>query len=88
MKLLRAVGTCFLLCALGCLLQVLPVFSQTAAAGLVHTGNGKREGSRARADRRGLSRVYWQTHETNETAMKLYDKVAEKSGFLIYRKML
>jgi GNAT superfamily N-acetyltransferase len=32
--------------------------------------------------------VYWQTHETNETAMKLYDKVAEKSGFLIYRKML
>ena len=34
----------------------------------------------------GLSRVYWQTHETNETAMGLYDKVAEKSGFLIYRK--
>jgi hypothetical protein len=32
MKLLRAVGTCFLLCALGCLLQVLPVFSQTAPA--------------------------------------------------------
>jgi hypothetical protein len=32
--------------------------------------------------------VYWQTHETNETAMKLYDKAAEKSGFLIYRKML
>lgn len=36
----------------------------------------------------GCHRVYWQTHETNATAMKLYDKVAEKSGFLIYRKTL
>jgi GNAT superfamily N-acetyltransferase len=33
----------------------------------------------------GVPRVYWQTHETNAVAMKLYDKVAEKSGFLIYR---
>ena len=40
------------------------------------------------ARRAGLSRVYWQTHETNATAMQLYDKVAEKSGFLVYRKML
>ena len=36
----------------------------------------------------GCPRVYWQTHETNETAMKLYDKVAEKSGFIVYRKAL
>lgn len=35
-----------------------------------------------------LPRVYWQTHETNETAMKLYDRIAEKSGFLVYRKLL
>jgi GNAT superfamily N-acetyltransferase len=34
----------------------------------------------------GCSRVYWLTHETNATAMKLYDKVAEKSGFVVYRK--
>jgi GNAT superfamily N-acetyltransferase len=34
----------------------------------------------------GSGRVYWLTHETNETAMKLYDKVAEKSGFIVYRK--
>ncbi|MGD0143893.1 MAG: GNAT family N-acetyltransferase [Rhizomicrobium sp.] len=34
----------------------------------------------------GVSRVYWQTHETNELAMKLYDKVAERSGFVVYRK--
>ena len=31
-------------------------------------------------------RVYWQTHEANTTAMLLYDKVAEKSGFVVYRK--
>ena len=36
----------------------------------------------------GSPRVYWQTHETNTTAMRLYDKVAEKSGFVVYRKML
>ena len=36
----------------------------------------------------GCARVYWLTHETNSTAMKLYDKVAEKSGFLVYRKSL
>jgi GNAT superfamily N-acetyltransferase len=34
----------------------------------------------------GATRVYWQTHETNLTAMKLYDKVAERSGFIVYRK--
>jgi len=33
-------------------------------------------------------KVYWQTHETNATAMKLYDKLAEKSGFVVYRKIL
>lgn len=36
----------------------------------------------------GCSRVYWNTHKTNVTAMKLYDKVAEESGFLVYRKGL
>jgi GNAT superfamily N-acetyltransferase len=36
----------------------------------------------------GASRVYWQTHETNVTAMKLYDQVAERSGFVVYRKLL
>ena len=36
----------------------------------------------------GSTRVYWQTHETNAIAMKLYDKVAERSGFLVYRKLL
>ena len=36
----------------------------------------------------GSSRVYWQTHQTNLTAMQLYDKVAERSGFVVYRKPL
>src|SRR5580692_7241939 len=35
----------------------------------------------------GSNRVYWQTHETNHTAMQLYDKLAERSGFLVYRKL-
>ena len=34
----------------------------------------------------GSPLVYWQTHESNSTAMKLYDKVAERSGFVVYRK--
>lgn len=40
------------------------------------------------AERAGSTRVYWHTHETNATAMKLYDKVAEKFGFQVYRKNL
>jgi len=36
----------------------------------------------------GSPRVYWLTHETNHTARQLYDKVAENSGFIVYRKML
>ncbi|MGB6688385.1 MAG: GNAT family N-acetyltransferase [Terracidiphilus sp.] len=39
------------------------------------------------AERAGCSRVYWHTHATNATARVLYDKVAEDSGFLVYRKM-
>jgi len=42
----------------------------------------------AQARAAGSPRVYWQTHETNQTAMRLYDQVAEKSGFLVYRKLL
>ncbi len=42
----------------------------------------------ARAREAGSSRVYWMTHETNTRAMILYDQVATKPGFLIYRKAL
>lgn len=36
----------------------------------------------------GASRVYWLTHETNAQAMLLYDKVATRTGFVQYRRML
>jgi GNAT superfamily N-acetyltransferase len=36
----------------------------------------------------GSARVYWLTHETNTTAMRLYGQVAERSGFVVYRKPL
>ncbi|MBO9696236.1 MAG: GNAT family N-acetyltransferase [Sphingopyxis sp.] len=42
----------------------------------------------AAAKDRALPRVYWLTHETNDTAMQLYDRIAEKSGFVVYRKQL
>ncbi len=34
----------------------------------------------------GASRLYWLTHETNLTAQQLYNKVAERPGFVQYRK--
>jgi GNAT superfamily N-acetyltransferase len=42
----------------------------------------------ARAREAGASRVWWLTHESNSQAMLLYDRIAEKSGFLQYRKLL
>ena len=42
----------------------------------------------AAAAKAGSARVYWQTHETNATARRLYDRVAERSGFLVYRRLL
>ena len=41
-----------------------------------------------RAKAGGSPRIYWQTQETNIVAMQLYDKVAIKSGFVVYRKEL
>jgi GNAT superfamily N-acetyltransferase len=35
----------------------------------------------------GSPRVYWQTQETNDVARRLYDKVAERSGFIVYRRL-
>ncbi|WP_085621483.1 MULTISPECIES: GNAT family N-acetyltransferase [unclassified Pseudomonas] len=40
--------------------------------------------ARAKAD--NCSRVYWVTHETNATAISLYQQVAERSGFIQFRK--
>ena len=46
------------------------------------------EGVYGKAKEAGCDRVYWQTHETNATAMRLYDQVADKSGFVVYAKPL
>ncbi|MEA2832939.1 MAG: hypothetical protein QOG66_1141 [Methylobacteriaceae bacterium] len=40
-----------------------------------------------RAKAQGASRVYWLTQEGNATARALYDKLAERSGFIQYRKL-
>ena len=40
-----------------------------------------------RASAAGCARVYWQTHESNTVAQRLYDGVAERSGFIVYRKI-
>ena len=68
-----------------CYLQDL--FTNEAARGK-GVGRALIAGVYEQARRAGSSRVYWQTHETNQTAMLLYDKVAERSGFVIYRKLL
>lgn len=36
----------------------------------------------------GGTRVYWLTHETNATARKLYDRIADNNGFIQYSKGL
>ena len=68
-----------------CYLQDL--FTAAAARGK-GVGRALINGVYERALLAGSPRVYWQTHETNHTAMQLYDKVAERSGFLVYRKIL
>ena len=42
----------------------------------------------AEAKARGSNRVYWHTHQTNEAGRKLYDKVGEHGGFIVYTKEL
>lgn len=68
-----------------CYLQDL--FTTEAARGK-GVGRALIEGVYARAREAGCPRVYWQTHESNSTAMQLYGKVAERSGFVVYRKTL
>jgi len=38
-----------------------------------------------RANQAGTRGVYWHTHATNKTAMKLYDKIAANTEFVVYR---
>ena len=67
-----------------CYLQDL--FTSEAARGK-GVGRALINGVYEQARLAGSPRVYWQTHETNLTAMQLYNKVAEHSGFVVYRKI-
>jgi len=68
-----------------CYLQDL--FTSEVARG---AGVGRKliEAVRQMAQARGCFRVYWHTHESNLQAQELYDKVADKSGFIVYRQPL
>jgi len=68
-----------------CYLQDLFTAEQARGQGI---GRALVEAVAERAQAAGASRLYWQTHETNLTARALYDRIAERSGFIVYRKNL
>ena len=67
-----------------CYLQDL--FTSEAARGQ-GVGRALIESVYERAMQAEAPRVYWLTYNTNETAMLLYDKMAEKTGIVVYRKI-
>jgi GNAT superfamily N-acetyltransferase len=46
------------------------------------------EGVYAKAGEAGAPEVYWMTQDFNATARKLYDRIADKTPFIIYQKNL
>lgn len=64
-----------------CYLQDL--FADPSARG-AGVGSALIEAVRAEAAKIGVTNVYWMTHETNETARRLYDRVARRTGFIEY----
>jgi GNAT superfamily N-acetyltransferase len=66
-----------------CYLNDLFTSAEARGAGV---GKALIEAVYLRARDAGSTRVYWSTHETNATAQRLYDHVAQKSGFIIYRQ--
>ncbi len=68
-----------------CYLQDLYVAAELRGQGV---GTGLIETVADAARKRGCSRVYWITHETNKIAQGLYNKIAERSGFIQFVKKL
>jgi ribosomal protein S18 acetylase RimI-like enzyme len=68
-----------------CYLQDLFVVPECRGQGL---GRRLIEHVYVQARARGCARVHWLTHETNTDAMKLYDRIADKPGFVQYRKAI
>ncbi|AIR03338.1 GCN5 family acetyltransferase [Cedecea neteri] len=66
-----------------CYLEDLFAAPQARGKGV---GRALIEAVRQHAEANNSSRLYWHTHETNATAQTLYDKVAQKSGFIKYEK--
>ena len=64
-----------------CYLQDL--FADPSARG-AGVGSALIEAVHAEAAKAGVANVYWMTHETNETARQLYDRVARRTGFIEY----
>ena len=64
-----------------CYLQDL--FTLPAARGQ-GVGRALIQGVDEQAARAGARRVYWQTQSTNEAGRRLYDKVAQHLGFIVY----
>ena len=68
-----------------CYLQDLYVAEDARGAGI---GRALIEYVYRLARDRRFNRVHWLTHETNLTGMQLYDRIADKTGFVQYRKMM
>jgi ribosomal protein S18 acetylase RimI-like enzyme len=68
-----------------CYLQDLFVADDARGSGV---GRALIEHVYADARRRGASRVYWLTRKSNHNARQLYDRIANRSGFIHYRKLL
>jgi GNAT superfamily N-acetyltransferase len=67
-----------------CYLQDLFVAQESRKLGL---GRALIEAVCKVAKEQGASRVHWLTHETNTTARALYDTLADRPGFIQYRKV-
>jgi GNAT superfamily N-acetyltransferase len=68
-----------------CYLQDLFIRKQARSSGV---GGQLIDFVYARAREAECDRVHWLTHESNSSAMLLYERVAERSGFVQYRKRL
>ncbi|MEZ3161477.1 GNAT family N-acetyltransferase [Microbacterium sp. BWT-B31] len=64
-----------------CYLEDLFVWPDARGAG---AGRALIEHVRAWAAASGAVKVYWLTHETNASARALYDRVADRTGFIQY----
>jgi GNAT superfamily N-acetyltransferase len=67
-----------------CYLQDLFTAAEARGRGI---GRALIEAVYERARAAGASRVHWLTQEGNATARALYDRIADRSGFIQYRKL-